>query len=292
MARVVVTVAMLALGACDAVFGLTGREPADAATPGDTMTVDEGVAACEPLAYDARRYSPLVGTGVLTWTNARTRCKERGADLAVFDEGDDDELVNQSAGATAPFWVGIAYGGEWSSIDGCPPALGWAPDEPRVTAPAQCVVMTAAGLANESCGAGTHDGITVHALCETPRPSAQCIEQTKLDNSMYIALTEPPMTRSLAQTQCTTMGMHVLELSSSDELAYITTNFPTYTRYWVAASYVGDAWTSPTGCPQMFPWQVNEPQLGQRSCAFYDNGLETGFCDNAVDLASVICERN
>ena len=66
----------------------------------------------------------------------------------------------------------------------------------------------------------------------------------------------------------------------------------TVPRFWVAASFVGDAWISATGCPQIFPWQLDEPRLPDRACAFFDGGLETGYCDGNADLASAICERN
>ena len=208
VARATHLVILGTLTSCDAVYGLEGR------TPDSATTTDGGSVLCAPLPYDARRYTPLVGAGQLTWTAARTQCKLRGFDLAVLDEGDSDELTYQTAGAALPFWLGVEHTGDWTGVDGCVPSTRWAPGEPVVAATGRCVVMTGMGLASEPCDATTHAGVGLDALCETPRPSAACQAITGVLRSTYLVASTALVGRAVARDMCTAIGMHLVELSS------------------------------------------------------------------------------
>ena len=105
-------------------------------------------ATCTPLSFDAGRYRAKVdanGTGY-TWPAARTACQFDGYDLAVFDEGDSNELTNEALAAQVPFWVGVSYNAGWRAIDDCQPDLGWAPSEPNSSTTGDCVAKGALGL--------------------------------------------------------------------------------------------------------------------------------------------------
>ena len=280
LTSLVLGVACLGAG-CDQVFGLS---------------VDEAQGAtCAPLAYDQARYwSPDNRLWGLSWSGpngAREACAQRAMDLAVLNASDSDELLNQAAGAPTPFWFGVSWVDDWTALDGCPPHLGWAPGEPSMSAVGQCVVMTSTGMATRSCAhVPMESGEHIQALCETPRPDARCRE---LEAGRRYALGSPaPVTHAAAVAACAGLGLRLVELNSSAELVSLREELgPIAATFWLGATYTGERWTSTTSCPQVFPWQVSEPDLGSGpTCAVVDpQGARTAPC---ADLAPAICEAD
>jgi len=268
-------IALVGLAGCDVVFGLT---------PSETPAFDP----CTPPTYDPARYRALhdAGQNPFSWSTARSRCREVGSDLAVLNAGDPVELGNQAVGAETPFWIGVSFSDAWTGIDGCTPALTWAPGQPSIAAPGQCVLVTDAGMASAPCGSEP----SIDALCETPRPDETC--QALVAHSRYQLLAGAPLTQPLAASACMNAGMHLVEINSSAELDEVRrTVAPGTTSFWLGAIYTGTEWTSPTQCPQVFTWAANEPSVNSGDqCAVYNGGARIASCTNAV--ASTICEAN
>ncbi len=275
---------IILLSGCDKVLGLESR---DAAVFDDAPT---GVCPAL-LPYDAARYTGLRTTVGYLWTDARTSCARIGMDLAVLDEGDGVELAAQYTGTTTPFWLGVTYGDGWAAIDGCTPTLTWAQGEPAVEEPGYCVIVTEAGMVAERCSSATWQGQAINALCETPRPSDAC--RILQANSRYAVGSQVPVNYPGALATCGQLGMHVVEINSSEELVYVRRDIaPTLSTFWLGGRYTGTTWTSPTTCPELFHWQLNQPNTASTflKCARHDAGGKTDYCSNGA--APAICEEN
>lgn len=278
----------LMLAGCHKLFGLTYVE-------GEGDGRDAAVAtSCSPIPYDRNRYwSPQGRLWGLSWSGqtfgAREACAARGMDLAVLNADDSDELANQSGAAAVPFWLGVSYGETWTAIDGCMPYLGWAPGEPTVEAPGQCVVQTGTGIGVRSCGhQPTEAGEHIQALCETPRPDARC--RALAAQSSYAVASTQLLTRDAARIECERLGMHLVEINASTELAEIRQGVAAgIDAFWIDASYTTQ-WISTSNCPQVFEWSALEPNLQQASpgCVIVEpEGMRIVQCE---DLAAAVCE--
>lgn len=248
------------------------------------------VATCDPIRYDANRYwSPTDRLWGHSWSGelygGREDCARRAMDLAVLNAGDTDELINQSAGAMAPFWLGVSWSDGWKAIDDCAPELSWASGQPATEALGQCVVMTIDGMATRPC-AHTPMETTEHiqSLCETPRPDARC---RALEAERTYVLAQVSVPHDLARAACERMNLRLVEINTTEELAAV--QGVATTAFWLGASYSGAQWTAPSQCPQVFPW-ATEPTIveGTPTCATADAaGAYTVSCDT---LAAAVCE--
>jgi len=271
--------ALVFLAGCDLVFSLD--RPNDAAT-------DDGT--CAPLPFDPIRYFPG-GASIIghSWDEARNDCRLGGYDLAVLDVG-DPELGHPETTGNVPFWYGISFGtDDWTAIDGCAPELTWAGGQPLPETPGQCVVQTAEGMSAAGCQNQTLASVAVTGVCEAKRPSAACRAAAGVRN--YLPMPGLNVTQSDATVACSNAGMHLVEINSSDELDFVRTQIAaTIPTFWIGATLFGSGttadWRSPTGCPQVFQWDVFPS--GVDNCArVTPTGMEAVGC---VTLAGVICE--
>jgi hypothetical protein len=279
--RVLCAVSIAAAG-CDQLFNLTPLP--DAAEHG----------ACEPLPYDANRYHFVSGKlWGLGWSGgslgARESCMPYAMDLIVLDEGDSDELLQQSAGAPTPFWLGVAYTDDWRAIDGCTPHLSWKPGEPATATAGQCVIVEDTGMASWPCN---HQPSAtppwIQGLCETPRPSLPCRRAV----SEYQLADAREMSNTAALEACAAIGMGLVEINSTAELDDIVIRFPEVREFWIDAKWSGTKWMGTTGCPLVFSWQLDEPMLSEgvpRCASADDTGTRTLGCANS---AAAVCERS
>lgn len=276
MLRTLVLAAVLA--GCNQLFDLDETEPYD----------PHG--ACSPLQLDENRYWSDANASGRAWSDTRDRCRLMGMDLVVFDVGDADELSSKLADAPAPFWTGVSYDGStWVSVDGCKPALPWAPGEPSRAALGDCVAQTAAGMASVPCASSQLGTAGLAVLCETPRPSMNC--RLLFEHSTYQLASTTPMLHADAEAACSALGMHLVEINSTSELDTIRTAIaPNVMPWWTGAQYLGPSWSSPTGCPQVFLWD-GFPMLSAGTCVVYGgaNGMQVQDC---AAPAAVVCEAN
>lgn len=275
-------VVMLAtLASCNQVYGIADPTP--------------GVGGpCDPLPFDPNRYSHAEPAGGASWMDARTRCAYAGFDLAVLDDMDSTELAQKLQGGQDPFWLGVSYGTtDWLTLDGCTPALIWAPAEPGSPQTGDCVLQTSGGMKSRPCTVAATVGIPVNALCEVPRPTPHCqIQAMERTYQVLTATLTSPVSHDAAAQQCSALNMHLLELDSTDELSYVLANVATNVpRFWIGATRDTTTWTSPTGCPQIFTWGPGQP--GGGSCAFYNGRMNDANCNDGPNFsAAAICEAN
>ena len=279
--RSALVVTLVVLGGCNQLFDLREVVPsAIDAAPGSTP--------CGPLKFDPARYrSYPQGTTPLSWQGARDVCRFGGYDLIALDEGDPDELANESNGGALPFWLGTSYGTDWQGVDGCMPHLDWAPTEPAEMAIGDCVVQTGLKMRSELCTRNTIATMPISALCEVPRPTVHCMTVASERTYMMVPGT---MNHTDAASACGALGMHLVEINSSDELNFVVSHFPSAPTFWLGATKGGGTFTSPTGCPQAWTWGPNDPD-GTNSCVIYAQGPMESFDCNTTSPA-VICESN
>jgi hypothetical protein len=275
---------LVLLAGCNQLFGLQATKLASDA--------DSTPQVCDPLPFDANRYFKInqVVNG-MTWAIARQECQSYGFDLAVLDANDPSEIANELDGGTLPFWFGVSYDGTaWTAIDGCPPELAWAPAEPANESVGECAFQSADGLRVRACTAATDVGNNgLSALCETARPSAQCRAQAVERTYTVIDATRTTLvSRDDAAAMCGALGMHIVEIDSTDELNHLLANEAAgLTAFWVGAKRTQSTFTSPTGCPQIFVWNRT---LFDRDCVMWDGAMDSDYCNQPT--ASALCELN
>jgi hypothetical protein len=272
--------ALLLVAGCNQVLGIGGTH----------LMPDAGIQLCDPLPFDPGRYFRIDNQGLgFTWTNARAVCATLGFDLAVIDQNDTVEITNELTGGTLPFWLGVDYNGaEWGAIDTCTPVLAWGNGQPTTESIGQCLLQDFGGMVSLDCTA-MQAGPGISALCETPRPSVAC--RMAAMQRDYVVASTTPLDHDAAEQLCGGMGRHLVEIDSSDELSFVLQNHSDVPDFWVGARRAGNAFNSPTSCPQVFQWSSNEPTGAPQDCVYYNGGMHSDFCDTAY-VHAVICEAN
>ena len=168
-------------GAGGGCAGTGGTSPAPR-SPGepDASVAPDASVDCGDGAVQGPRGCYAADPTVVTWSEARTRCRQRGAgwDLATITDADENELVLALAGSEA--WLGgtdVSAEGEWVWVrDGTPFFSAQAPDASAVYAPwnsgepndqndSDCLRVLTTGLwADWAC-----DG-TYAFVCQAPAP--------------------------------------------------------------------------------------------------------------------------
>jgi hypothetical protein len=267
---------LVALAGCNDILGIHGTKPMP----------DAGVQLCDPLPFDPHRYLSLESSSGTNWALARATCQIYGFDLAVIDANDSAEITNELTAGVVPFWLGVAYDGtQWNAIDTCTPELDLAPG-PSPTV-GECLMQNTGGMVPYDC-TFAQAGSAISALCETPRPNAQCrVYAAQRDYTLIASTVTNPVTHDVGAQMCSVMGMHLVEIDSTDELDYLLAHeAQTVPQFWVGAVANGGNWASPTGCPPIFIWtaQPNQP------CVFYSGAMFPTGCNTST--FPVICELN
>ncbi len=255
---------LLAASGCNVVFDFE-RDP-----PPELEDYDR----CGAFLYDEPlRYAPVTGPGgVWSWQDARTACKLRGMDLAVFN--DVHELGRAETPDAWPYWIGQQMIGDTSeTVDGCP-AVTTPVSARYVAADATACGVVGAPLEVDgvSCdGAlpvGMEPNVVTSALCETPRPdSIACLGQSPLEET-YI-LSDRAMTYADAKAFCAAKDAHLVVVETHEEWLYLAkqTEESWKKPFWLGSQLEQGAWETVTGCPGTYSWTGNTPGAPQEgSC--------------------------
>lgn len=218
--------------------------------------------ADDPLRYAAIT-NPLVSedgrASLWSWDDARTMCRQRGMDLAVFN---DDHELGATAPPAWPFWIGSQLvSSAWSTVDDCP-AIAPLPPPGMVNG---CGVVTGPlDLRATSCNGQlppeSEQPVVLHALCETPRPTTNgCLGNDPLATK-YVRSIEP-VTYDAAIAFCKNVNGRVVSFESHAEWTHISrlTTATLKARFWVGSTFDGTEWTASTGCPATYSWHNGTP---------------------------------
>jgi hypothetical protein len=305
-------VATLAIGGCDAAFGLQTREAApDAAPDAPPYSPCGAFLYDEPLRY-ANISNPRVAADEVTplpwsWDDARTMCLQRGMDLAVFN--DEHELGMAPEAPAWPFWIGEKLTNTtWSSVDDCP-ALE--PATPPAMSNGCGVVNGPITLGATACTGQlaplSEPPVVTSALCETPRPtSASCLGNDPL-GTRYVRSIQP-LSHEGATAFCDNVKGQLVVFETHAEWKRVSklTNEQFKARFWVGSTFDGTTWNAITSCPATYSWQGGTPGTpAAGSCLSttlrvfgVDNGEHQGIwldgvtpttCDRTDELFAV-CE--
>lgn len=258
-------VAVLATGGCDAVLGLDSRDPAPDASPDAPPYTRCGTFLYdEPLRY-AMVNNPRVAADEVTllpwsWEDARTACRQRGMDLAVFN--DEHELGMAPEAPTWPFWVGEKLENRaWTSVDECPALEPATP--PQMTSGCG-VVAGPITLGAEACDGQlaplAEPAVVTSALCETVRPtSASCLGNNPL-GTRYVRSIRP-LDYQGALAFCENVKGHVVVFETQAEWLRVAklTNEEIQARFWVGSTFDGTVWNTVTSCPATYSWKDGTP---------------------------------
>ncbi|XP_050977782.1 C-type lectin domain family 4 member M [Labeo rohita] len=100
-----------------------------------------------------------------TWTENRRYCTERGADLIIINNKEEQDLVNKMS-AGADVWIGLSDNdeeGTWKWVDGSTLTSGfWRSIEPNGHRGENCVLSSSSGWADYPC----HSSHKYQWICE------------------------------------------------------------------------------------------------------------------------------
>jgi hypothetical protein len=287
---------VVACGACNLALGLHEPVAADA--------ILYTGATCDPLPFDRLRYRGIDGGTISSFTgfssaSALAECQALGMELVSFDDGDTMELANELSGAPFDYWTGLQYTtAGWANPDGCRPANLWRAGEPTHDDTSSCGLQTAENEVAGACGdQGFGTAGPILGLCETPRPSPDCLARWTAFPSAYRIPDLGNYTYVVAGSHCTMPREHVVVIDSSAELAIVTQFAASHgvQRYWIGATFSGTQWATVTNCPAVFPWDHAQPDFTTMggNCAWTEAGQASSHgCNNLTETAQVICETD
>jgi hypothetical protein len=255
--RILGMVVMVAASGCDFAFPLEAPPAPDADLAFDRCSAG--------FAPDGLRYAMEDNptADAYSWSTARSLCLVRGMDLAVFN--DIHELGTIDA-ESWPIWIGeTVTASANTTVDGCP-ALGvTAGSIPKASGDMCVAVMGPLALGATTCDGSTPlgDGTVQHALCETPRPTTRsCLRDPSL--ATY-TISPTPMTFADARTFCLDHQAHVAVIDSGTEWRQVGA-LATQNRVWLGSTFDGTTWNTDTGCPAVYSWTSNRPDLTGGTC--------------------------
>ncbi|XP_073672210.1 C-type mannose receptor 2-like [Paramisgurnus dabryanus] len=89
-----------------------------------------------------------------SWTESRRYCRERGADLIIINNKEEQDFIKKISG-TARYWIGltdIEVEGRWKWVDGMKLTTGfWVTPQPNGKRNENCVVSTSSGWFDYQC---------------------------------------------------------------------------------------------------------------------------------------------
>ncbi len=259
---------LLAVQGCDTIFGLE-RE-----TPPQFENYDRCGAFLddEPLRYanvinpstavDAEG-NPLPPTP-WSWDDARTACRARGMDLAVFN--DAHELGMALEAPAWPYWMGQrSLGTSSETVDGCPAFE--APIATRLVAADVTACGVVAGpleIAGASCDGKLpvemEPNVVLSALCETPRPDH--LDCLGLDpTTVEYVMSDAPMSYTAGNQFCGERGGHLVVFETHKEWLFVSQLIKTSLErpFWVGAQFESSTWKAVNGCYGTYAWTGGSP---------------------------------
>lgn len=268
-----IAAALIALaGGCDLAFGL-GERPIESDAAPDPMSDAAPYSPCgaflgdDPLRYASisnPKFEPDPDGGTVplpwSWDEARTMCRRRGMDLAVFNDLHELGMATEPPGW--PYWIGEQIvDSTWSSVDGCPALMT---GETTSTAAGCGVVRGPVEISPTACSGmlppPSEPGVVIAALCESPRPTdASCLGNDPLQAS-YVRSAEP-MSYEATRTYCAGIGGDVVVLETHAEWLHVAelTTEVIEARFWIGSTFDGEVWTTSTGCPAVYSWTGGSP---------------------------------
>ncbi len=257
---------LLAATGCDLVYSLDRPDapPADGPLADEQRPYDR----CGPFLYDEPlRYAFLTNPHVQdesaalwSWSEARTACRQRGMDLAVFN--DAHELGAVTGDASWPYWMGASRSSStWTTVDECPAMMptGANADSCGIVAGPNTITAT-------SCTGALADPdpeqppVVVGALCETPRPDAGPCTGNDPATTEY-AMSPSAMTFAQARAFCADRGGRPVVFETNAEWLEVSkrVNDELRTRFWVGSTFDGTTWKTESQCPGHYPWASGGP---------------------------------
>ncbi|KAK2915681.1 hypothetical protein Q8A67_000055 [Cirrhinus molitorella] len=90
------------------------------------------------------------------WTESRRYCTERGADLIIINNKEEQDFVQNKKSYGTHFWIGLTDSdeeGTWKWVDGSTPTFRfWASNEPRGQQRENCALIYTSNWADYPCG--------------------------------------------------------------------------------------------------------------------------------------------
>ncbi|XP_051746586.1 CD209 antigen-like protein C isoform X1 [Ctenopharyngodon idella] len=116
------------------------------------------------MCYESSYY--YISSEMKNWTESRRYCTDRGADLIIINNGEEQDFVKRISGGAA-VWIGLTDSdveGTWRWVDGSTLASGfWDPREPNGHRRENCVINYSPGWADYPCD-DTHKWICMGIL--------------------------------------------------------------------------------------------------------------------------------
>jgi hypothetical protein len=259
---------LVAATGCDLVFSLD--RPPDASTDDGAVPYDR----CGPFLYDEPlRYTQIANpnadeTGVRpwSWSDARTACRQRGMDLAVFN--DAHELGSAVDDAIWPYWMGASRtSSTWSAVDECPAMM------PVGGTVDSCGIVRGPNAIGETACTGAmvnpkpeEAPVVLGALCETPRPEkGPCLGNDPAKTTYTMSPTA--MSFSAARTFCSERGGRPVVFETHAEWTFVgrLIDSELRERVWIGSTFDGTVWTSENSCPAHFAWAGGSPSVAPRA---------------------------
>ncbi|MFN0253123.1 MAG: C-type lectin domain-containing protein [Kofleriaceae bacterium] len=261
-------VLLLVATGCDLAFDL--NRPPDAPPVDGTFPYDR----CGPFLYDEPlRYTKLVNptadeTGVRpwSWSDARTACRQRGMDLAVFN--DEHELGRVIDDVIWPYWIGASHtGSTWSTVDECPALVpvGGAADSCGIVRGPNTIADTACTGAMPN-AKPEEPPVVLGALCETPRPDdGPCLGNDPARTTY--SMSPNAMTFAAARTFCNERGARPVVFETHAEWDFVGRLIDTELRerVWIGSTFDGTMWNSENSCPAHYSWAGGAPSEAPRA---------------------------
>ena len=258
------TALLLATG-CDLVFSLD--RPPDAPLDDGPIPSDR----CGPFLYDEPlRYTlisnPTTELAPWSWSEARTACRQRGMDLAVFN--DAHELGSIVDDSMWPFWMGASRtGSTWSAVDECPALM------PTGGVADSCGIVPGPNTISDTPCSGhvpnakpQDPPVVVAAMCETPRPENDSCLGNDPAKTTYV-MSPSAMTFAAARSFCADRGGHPVVFETHAEWLAVGKRIDDdlHERFWLGSTFDGTTWKSENACPAQYTWATGQPSEAPRA---------------------------
>ncbi|XP_073729804.1 uncharacterized protein [Misgurnus anguillicaudatus] len=112
-----------------------------------------------------------------SWTESRTYCRERGADLIIINNKQEQDFIRKTISGQTRYWIGltdIEFEGRWKWVDGSTLTTRfWVAPEPNGERNESCVASTSSGWFDDKCSNSRKwiwitDGLQVDAPTSLP----------------------------------------------------------------------------------------------------------------------------